>query len=268
MAVYIPIRPKWNPRGVVINYVHGDKLCVRSWPKGYHDANSPAQQRQRRRMRQICNALPYLKVLLSEGFDPQTKRNGRRIGGYHVAVSTALREWFTQTAQGDTLDLVRLQLCNGARNLPIGLRVESSMGMLRIRWTVPLPWRGAKMLIAARLSSANHWTCASIALGETETAVAFSLPKAWRGKAIETWVAFMGKGKGVKTRTRYTPLSAFGSPGSSPKPTPRDNPRAIPLAPARKWAKGHAPRPAQPIPPGCLHACKFRLPRLYCTQKE
>ena len=61
MAVYVPLRPKWNPRGVVVNYVSGGQLCVRSWPKGYRDARTESQQRQRGRMARVCEVLPFVK---------------------------------------------------------------------------------------------------------------------------------------------------------------------------------------------------------------
>ena len=91
MAVYVPVRPRWNPRGEVVSYVSRGQLVARGWPKGYRDANTLEQQRQRRRMVQICNVLPYLKGVLAEGYAPSVKRNGRCVSGYHAAVGAALR---------------------------------------------------------------------------------------------------------------------------------------------------------------------------------
>ena len=110
MAVYVPVRPRWNPRGVVVNYVSRGRLLVRGWPRGYRDANTAEQRRQRGKMARVCEMLPYLKSLLMEGYAPLVKRSGRRVSGYHVAVGAALREWFVPTPQGDELDCASIRL--------------------------------------------------------------------------------------------------------------------------------------------------------------
>ena len=219
MAVYIPIRPKWNPRGVVVNYVSRGQLCVRSWPRGYRDANTTTQRRQRGRMAQVCCVLPHVKNLLSEGFSSRTKRNGRKIGSYHMAVSTALREWFIATPHGDELDCARLQLTDGVRPLPDGLLAARRSGTLRIAWNAPLRWSTPKLLLAIREPRTNQWVSTPIALAQNETNITAHLPKAWKGKEIEIWVAFVGRGKGVKTKTLHLKISAPAtvSTTSSPK---------------------------------------------------
>ena len=220
MAVYIPIRPRWNPRGVVVNYVCRGQLCLRSWPKGYRDANSAAQRRQRGRMAQVCAVLPHVKELLTAGYASVTKRNGRRVGGYHAAVSTALREWFVPTPQGDRLDCARLQLTDGVHALPEGLRIERRNGKLIVSWSAALPWNAPRLLLAAREAKTNQWIAAPEVVEKGSSGVGVRLPKAWRGKGIEVWVAFVGDAQRVKTKTLHATLGARTTPAPTHSPTP------------------------------------------------
>lgn len=208
MAVYIPIRPKWNPRGVVVNYVSQGQLCVRSWPRGYSDANTATQRRQRGRMAQVCNVLPYIKNLLAIGYSPQIKRNGRKVGSYHLAVSTALREWFAASPHGDELDCARIRLTDGVRKLPAELAFGREGGKLRLAWAKPLPRKGWKLLLAARQKGLGQWVGVVQELCDGVAAVEVELPEAWKGKAVEVWVAFVGDGGRVKTATRHAALPA------------------------------------------------------------
>lgn len=219
MAVYIPIRPKWNPRGVVVNYVSKNQLCVRSWPKGYLDANTATQRRQRGKMAQVCQVLPRIKNLLAAGYAPLVKRNGRRVGGYHMAVSTALREWFTPSPGGDRLDCARLQLTDGIQPLPIGLRAARHKGILRIAWHAPLRWHGAKLLLAVRNPIANQWIGLPTTLEDGATSTATHLPKAWQGAIVEVWIAFVGCGKWAKTKTFHATIGTSRTSPFSPTST-------------------------------------------------
>ena len=220
MAVYIPIRPRWNPRGVVVNYVCRSQLCLRSWPKGYRDAKTAAQRRQRGKMAQVCAVLPHVKELLTAGYASVTKRNGRRVGGYHAAVSTALREWFVSTPQGDRIDCARLQLTDGVRALPEGLRMERRNGKLIVSWAAALPWNASRLLLATREAKTNQWIAVPVVVGKGLRGVGVRLPKAWRSKRIEVWVAYVGDAQRVKTKTLHATLRARTTPAPTPFPTP------------------------------------------------
>ena len=244
MAVYIPIRPRWNPRGVVVNYVFRDRLCVRGWPKGYHDANTPAQQRQRGKMAQACGVLPYLKALLMEGYTPIVKRNGRKVSSYHVAVGVALREWVVQTAQGFRFDPTRIRLTDGVGQLPAGLAIGRSRGALCVSLGAPLPWGEKKLLLAVRCQKESQWVSGVLGLNAGEKRVEMELPEAWRGRGVEVWVAFVGNGGRSKTATRHAVLPAgatlgggasVGSRGTAPSPRP---PRGWKSGTQQEWRSG------------------------------
>ncbi len=216
MAVYVPIRPRWNPRGVVINYVSCEQLCVRSWPKEYRDANTAAQRRQRSKMAQVCGVLPHLKVLLAEGYSPQTRRNGRKVGSYHAAVATALREWFEDSMHGPQLDTSRLRLTDGVAALPEGLAIARLNCTLRVSWRSTLRWQGAKLLIAVHGPKGKEWVCKVIPLATGATSATVRLPATWRKGTIEAWGAFVGNGGRIRTQThRATLLFTRGAAGAT-----------------------------------------------------
>ena len=247
MAVYIPIRPKWNPRGVVVNYVCHNQLCVRSWPRGYRDAKTAAQRQQRDKMAQVCNVLPHVKSLLSLGYSPLAKRNGRRVGGYQMAVSRALREWFTPTPQGDALDCARLQLTDGIRQLPQGLHAQRHGNKLHVSWGASLAWSKPRLLLAAREPKADQWLSVAIPLEGKNTAIEAQLPKAWKGKRIEIWIAFVGEGKGARTATYHAGVAAPQKP-TNPSTTSLPHKPTVSTSLRRQPAghqNGGMPSPAQ-----------------------
>ena len=202
-----------------MNYVFKNQLCVRSWPKGYLDANTATQRCQRGKMAQVCQVLPRIKNLLAAGYAPLVKRNGRRVGSYHMAVSTALREWFAPSPGGDRLNCARLQLTDGIQPLPIGLRAARHKGMLCIAWHAPLRWHGAKLLLAVRNPMGNQWIALPITLKDGATSTATHLPKAWQGATVEVWIAFAGRGKWAKTKTFHATIGTSRTSAYSPTST-------------------------------------------------
>lgn len=264
MAVYVPVRPRWNPRGVVVNYVSRGRLLVRGWPRGYRDANTAEQRRQRGKMARVCEVLPYLKSLLMEGYAPLVKRNGRRVSGYHVAVGAALREWFVSTPQGDELDHARIRLTDGVRGLPAGLAFGREGGTLRLAWAAPLPWSGAKLLLAVRQKGLGQWVGVVQELCDGVAVVDVELPEAWKGKEVEVWVAFVGDGGRVKTATRHASLPAAVPPGGGTA-TGSGEPMKVGCPPLAakggKVRRGGRRRTARLTREG---ACRFGLPHCRC----
>ena len=247
-----------------MNYVSRGRLLVRGWPRGYRDANTAEQRRQRGKMARVCEMLPYLKSLLLEGYAPLVKRNGRRVSGYHVAVGAALREWFAATPQGDELDCARIRLTAGVRGLPAGLAFGREGGVLRLAWAAPLPWRGAKLLLAVRQKGLGQWVSAVQELGNGAAAVEVVLPRAWKGQGVEVWAAFVGDGGRVGTVTRYVALPAHAPLGGG---TATGSGRADVVVRPPRAAKGERGRSVGRKRAAKLNgvgACRFGLPRCRC----
>lgn len=268
MAIYTPVRPRWNPRGQVVNYVSRGRLCARGWPTEYRDANTEAQRRQRGKMSQVCDVLPYLKGLLAEGYSPVVKRNGRRVGAYHAAVSVALREWFDATPSGARLNPAKIRLTDGVRALPEGLDAVQADGKVRIAWQKTLRWRGANLLFAARLAEAREWVNATVALERGAMGVTLVLPTHWAKRSLEVWLAFVGNGGRCKTQTLHLTLAPVTL---SPPPSPSGRGRRVAVSACRLARKGPvhvgsraALRPRRET----AQACKFGLRGHCCVVKR
>lgn len=264
MARYVPVRPRWNPRGTVVNYVSGGQLCVRSWPKGYRDANTAAQRRQRGKMVQVCGVLPFLKAIFAVGYAPLIKRNGRRVGSYHMAVARALREWFDKTPRGEELNVAKIELTDGIRALPEGLSVARVGDEVRVAW-VDAKWRrGARLLFAARARGSGQWVGTPVPLEKGAAGVLLQLPAGWKREAAEVWLAFVDGDGRAKSRTRYMQLAAPVTAGAGHSGA--ESPMLLPQA--TKGHKSPARRTPPVPPPGCRGACRFGLRGWYCVVKR
>lgn len=259
MAVYIPVRPRWNPRGEVINYVSGGRLCARGWPRGYRDANSVAQRVQRSKMAQVCDVLPYLKGLIAEGYSPVYKRNGRRVGAYHAAVSAALREWFDSTPDGYKTNWAKVRLTDGIRALPAGLAVTRVDRKVRITWHNAAKRRGAKLLFAARLGETQEWVSSVVALERGAVGASLSLPLHWAKGTIRAWMAFVSSEGRLKTQTLHLALPPATA---RPAPSPSSRGETAEVSVESLARKGQIQVRACPSPRAIKkssNACKFGL---------
>lgn len=264
MAMYIPVRPHWNPRGEVVNYVSRGRLCARGWPTAYRDANTPKQREQRGKMAQACDVLPFIKSLLAEGYSAVHKRNGRRVGAYHTAVSVALREWFAATPEGPRLDTAKIRLTDGVSRLPAELTAAREGNKLEIAWRPTTRWRGAKLLVAVRRAKSQEWACAKVAVADGSALASFALPPQWAKGTVEIWVAFVGNGDRVKTQTMHLalPPSATLTPPSPSKPRGRTCENCLELArKGSRAAKSRRARYGRKMP---SNACQFKLPGRCC----
>lgn len=249
-----------------MHYVMNDRLYVRGWPSHYRDANTPTQRAQRGKMAQVCRVLPHLKTLFSEGYKPLQKRNGRRIGSYHVAVSTALREWFVNSPGGARLDTSKLQLTEGIHALPRQLSAERAPGGVLIQWGKALSWRSPKLLLAARNADSDEWLTCTANIEGLYTLCA-TLPDSWRHCKVDIWIAFAADSQRVLTATRYASLGPAPASPTGGLHTPSSPPTVTPTAapPSGKKTHTHAPKPiAVPPRPNCC-ACRFGLRDAYCT---
>lgn len=167
-------------------------------------------------MAQVCRVLPHLKVLLAEGYTPQTRRNGRKVGSYHAAVATALKEWFEDSMHGPQLVTSRLRLTDGVAALPEGLAIARLKDTLRVSWRSALRWQGAKLLIAIHGPRGKECVCKVIPLAASAMGATVRLPATWRKGTIEAWGAFVSNGGRIRTQTHHaTLLFTRGTAGST-----------------------------------------------------
>lgn len=217
-------------------------------------------------MAQVCDALPYLKGLLAEGYSPVVKRNGRRVGAYHAAVSAALREWFDATPGGLRLNAAKIRLTDGVRPLPAGLTAERTGSAVSISWRDGIGWRGAKLLFAAKFIGAKEWVSAPVALANGAVGANIALPAHWASGRVEIWVAFVGDGGRVRSQTLYRALAPAAA---LPSPSPAKRGLYTSASMARLARKGpRASRTHRVSTKKTPNACRFGLPGHFCVVKR
>lgn len=266
MAQYQAVRPLWTPRGEAVHYVMNNHLYVRGWPSRYRDANTQTQRKQRGKMAQVCQVLPHLKSLLAEGYRPLQKANGRRIASYHVAVSTALREWFVDSPTGPALDTSKIELTQGVRALPHKLATDRTRNGILIHWAKRPLWAGPRLLLAVKNTHSDEWVTHAMGIGHATSLLA-TLPDSWSDCKVEIFVAFVGDSQRVCTRTHAVTLLPTATSSAVTIPTGPSH-ASVSLQPAlRPGAKPAVPK-RQPITvpakPNCC-ACRFGLRDVYCT---
>ena len=132
MAKVLAHRPRYRARMSVIYYLHGDQLLLRKRPAQIHDPRTPAQRRQRLRMRVASHFLAGFRDIVSLGFSPELQDNFRQVGAYQRALGRLMRNALTAHGEGVTLAPERILLAQGADN-PMGrLSLHARGRVLRI----------------------------------------------------------------------------------------------------------------------------------------
>ena len=141
MAIAEPHQPRYQRRGAYIYYLLGERMVIRTRPAQVRDPRTPAQRRQRLRMRVASTFLKGFQRIVSRGFEPQLQENFRRVGAYQLALGHLMRHALRDAGGGVTLDTARVQLAQG-RPSPLGaVRATVQGGLLRVAWTGAMPPR-------------------------------------------------------------------------------------------------------------------------------
>ena len=119
MAIAVPHQPRYQRRGAYIYYLLGERMVIRTRPARVRDPRTPAQRRQRLRMRVASTFLKGFQRIVSRGFEPQLQENFRKVGAYQLALGHLMRHALRDEKGGVTLDTARVQLAQG-RPSPLG----------------------------------------------------------------------------------------------------------------------------------------------------
>ena len=167
MAIAIPHKPRYRDRTLPIYYLVGDRMLLRRRPASVHDPRTPAQLRQRLRLRVASRFLKGFRPMVAEGFAPEELDNLRRVGAYQQALSRLMRGALVETPEGVAIDASRVLLSEGY-GAPLGaVRARAAGGTLRLAWEEELPkgcgtllvgvWhRGLEQAQCHRLAVAPH----------------------------------------------------------------------------------------------------------------
>ena len=147
MAKVLAHRPRYRARMSVIYYLHGDQLLLRKRPTLIRDPRTPAQRRQRLRMRVASRFLAGFRDIVALGFSPELQDNFRQVGAYQRALGHLMRGALTARGEGVTIAPERVLLAQGADN-PMGkLSLRARGRVLRIGWAGRVPARCRTLLV-------------------------------------------------------------------------------------------------------------------------
>ena len=147
MAKVLAHRPRYRARMSVIYYLHGDQLLLRKRPAQIRDPRTPAQRRQRLRMRVASRFLAGFRDIVALGFSPELQDNFRQVGAYQRALGHLMRGALTARGEGVTIAPERVLLAQGADN-PMGrLSLRARGRVLRIGWEGRVPARCRLLLV-------------------------------------------------------------------------------------------------------------------------
>ena len=211
MAIAIPHKPRYRDRTLPIYYLVGDRMLLRRRPASVHDPRTPAQLRQRLRLRVASRFLKGFRPMVAEGFAPEELDNLRRVGAYQQALSRLMRGALVETPEGVAIDASRVLLSEGY-GAPLGaVRARAAGGALRLAWEEELPKGCGTLLVGVWHRGLEQAQCHRLAVAPGARGASLPLPAGWGEGTLDVWVAPHGAGK----RGRYDSAHCVAAPAPS-----------------------------------------------------
>ena len=211
MAIAIPHKPRYRDRTLPIYYLVGDRMLLRRRPASVHDPRTPAQLRQRLRLRVASRFLKGFRPMVAEGFAPEELDNLRRVGAYQQALGRLMRGALVETPEGVAIDAARVLLSEGY-GAPLGaVRARAVGGALRLAWEEDLPKGCDTLLVGVWHRGLEQAQCHRLAVAPGARAASLPLPAGWGEGTLDVWVAPHGAGK----RGRYDSAHCVAAPATT-----------------------------------------------------
>ena len=168
MAIAIPHKPRYRDRTLPIYYLVGDRMLLRRRPASVHDPRTPAQLRQRLRLRVASRFLKGFRPMVAEGFAPEELDNLRRVGAYQQALSRLMRGALVEPPEGVAIDAARVLLSEGY-GAPLGaVRARAAGGALRLAWEEDLPKGCGTLLVGVWHRGLEQAQCHRLAVAHPD----------------------------------------------------------------------------------------------------
>ena len=249
MAIAIPHKPRYRDRTLPIYYLVGDRMLLRRRPASVHDPRTPAQLRQRLRLRVASRFLKGFRPMVAEGFAPEELDNLRRVGAYQQALSRLMRGALVETPEGVAIDAARVLLSEGY-GAPLGaVRARVAGGALRLAWEEDLPKGCGTLLVGVWHRGLEQAQCHRLEVAPGARAASLPLPAGWGEGTLDVWVAPHGAGK----RGRYDSAHCVAAPATTTTagsatlqtaPAPSATPQTAPAPSATRHATSLQTPPA------------------------
>ena len=188
MAIAVPHQPRYQRRGAYIYYLLGERMVIRTRPARVCDPRTPAQRRQRLRMRVASTFLKGFQPIVSRGFEPQLQENFRKVRAYQLALGHLMRHALLDAGGGVALDTVRVQLAQG-RPSPLGaVRATVQGGLLRLAWPGAMPPKCDGALVGVWNRGKARALCREAACAPGARGLSLAIPADWQGDTLDVWV--------------------------------------------------------------------------------
>ena len=211
MAIAIPHKPRYRDCTLPIYYLVGDRMLLRSRPASVHDPRTPAQLRQRLRLRVASRFLKGFRPMVAEGFAPEELDNLRWVGAYQQALSRLMRGALVETPEGVAIDAARVLLSEGY-GAPLGaVRAWAAGGALRLAWEEDLPKGCGTLLVGVWHRGLEQAQCHRLEVAPGARAASIPLPEGWDADTLDVWVAPRGAGE----RGRYDSAHCVATVGTT-----------------------------------------------------
>ena len=211
MAIAIPHKPRYRDRTLPIYYLVGDRMLLRRRPASVHDPRTPAQLRQRLRLRVASRFLKGFRPMVAEGFAPEELDNLRRVGAYQQALGRLMRGALVETPEGVAIDASRVLLSEGY-GAPLGaVRARAAGGTLRLAWERGVPKGCGALWVGVWHRGLAQAQCHRLEVAPGARGASIPLPAGWDADTLDVWVAPHGAGK----RGRYDSAHCVAAPAPS-----------------------------------------------------
>ena len=210
MAIAIPHKPRYRDRTLPIYYLVDDRMLLRRRPTSVHDPRTPAQLRQRLRLRVASRFLRGFRPMVAEGFAPEELDNLRRVGAYQQALSRLMRSALVETPEGVGIDAARVLLSEGY-GAPLGaVRARAAGGTLRLTWEQGIPKGCGGLWVGVWHRGLAQAQCHRLEVAPGAQGASLPLPAGWDADTLDVWVVPRGAGE----RGRYDSAHCVATVGT------------------------------------------------------
>ena len=206
MAHITLVRPRYRSRGVVALYLTRGQIVARAWRRPGPDPKTARQLAQRARMTCASGFLKHFASIVSRGYQPGSKPNGRAVGAYQMALSQVMLNHTIYNRGVWRIDYAKVRLAQG-RSFPLrGLTIKRTAGRLALRWHGRAP--RAVHLLRVALYDPKRGECCILAvpLPPGSTTAAMKLPKGWGNRSLHAWLVLEDSQGRILYESHYPPL--------------------------------------------------------------
>ena len=225
MAQITLVRPRYRSRGVVSLYLSHGQLVARAWRRPGRDPKTARQLAQRARMTCASSFLKHFASIVSSGYQPGRKPNGRAVGAYQTALSQVMLKHTIYNKGVWRIDYSKVELAQG-RPFPLrDLAIKRKAGRLALRWPGGVP-RAAHLLRIALYDPKRCESCIlAVPVHPGSKTATMALPQGWSTRSLHAWLVLEDSLGKVLYTSYYAPLMGTGTS------TTRSVPQGIATAP-------------------------------------